>query len=71
MTAIVSIKKLTKKFGDFVAVTDLSLDVEEGEVAGRMGGHQLFQEQAPEQVREHAHVEEEARPAGNPFLAIG
>ena len=37
MAAIVSIKKLTKKFGDFAAVTDLSLDVEEGEVVCVVG----------------------------------
>jgi ABC-type polar amino acid transport system ATPase subunit len=37
MAAIVSIRKLSKKFGDFAAVTDLSLDVEEGEVVCVVG----------------------------------
>src|SRR5260370_33897037 len=44
---------------------------EEVEVAGLMRRRELLQEQASEQPREHAHRQEEARPAGDPTLAIG
>ena len=43
---------------------------EEAEAAGGMGGHELLQEQSPEQAGEHAHREEEARPARHPALAV-
>ncbi len=45
--------------------------VEEAQAPGAVGGRQLFQEQAPEQAREHAHGQEEAGPAGDPALAVG
>ena len=31
---VLSIQKLTKKFGDFIAVDNLSLQVEEGDIFG-------------------------------------
>ncbi len=39
---------------------------EEPEAAGVVGRGEPPQEQAPEQLGEHAHVQEEARPAGHP-----
>ena len=44
---------------------------EEAQAAGLVGGDELLQEQPPEQAREHAHGQEEARPAGHPALAVG
>lgn len=35
-----------------------------------MGRLELVQEQAPVEAREHAHGQEEARPAGDPCLAV-
>ena len=35
-----------------------------------MGGDELFQKQPAEQPRQHAHRQEEARPAGHPTLAV-
>ena len=35
-----------------------------------MSGNELLQEQSAEQAREHAHREEEARPAGDPLGAV-
>ena len=37
---------------------------------GGVGGDELFQKQPAEQPREHAHRQEEARPAGDPALAV-
>jgi len=37
----------------------------------RRGRGEFFQEAAPEQAREHAHGQEEARPAGDPLLPVG
>ncbi|MGB3891890.1 MAG: ATP-binding cassette domain-containing protein, partial [Priestia megaterium] len=34
---VLSIQKLTKKFGDFIAVDNLSLQVEEGDIFGFLG----------------------------------
>ena len=36
-----------------------------------MGRRELVQEQASEQPRQHAHGQEEARPAGDPAASIG
>ena len=44
---------------------------EEGEPAGAMGRGQPVEEQPAEQAREHAHGQEEARPAGDPARAVG
>ena len=43
---------------------------EEVEAAGVVGRGEPLQEQPPEQPREHAHGQEEARPAGDPALAV-
>ena len=37
MTSAISVKELTKKFGDFTAVDKISFDVAEGEVFGFLG----------------------------------
>ncbi len=44
---------------------------EEREAAGRVGRLQHLEEAAPEEPREHAHGQEEAGPAGDPFSAVG
>ncbi len=44
---------------------------EEAQAAGLVGRNQPLQEEPAEQPREHAHRQEEARPAGDPFFAIG
>jgi len=46
--------------------------VEEAQIAGLMSGPQLFQEEPPEQPREHAHRQEEPWPARarDPGLAL-
>ncbi len=44
---------------------------EEAQAAGLVGRNQPLQEEPSEQPREHAHRQEEARPAGDPFFAIG
>ena len=43
---------------------------EEAQAAGLVGGDELLQEQPAEQAREHAHGQEEARPARHPALAV-
>ena len=43
---------------------------EELQFAGTVGVHELSKEQAPEQPREHAHRQEEPRPAGDPAFTI-
>ena len=43
---------------------------EELQLAGLVSGDELLQEQPAEQAREHAHREEEARPARDPALAV-
>jgi len=43
---------------------------EEAEAAGRVRGDELLQEEAAKQAGEHAHREEESRPAGHPALAV-
>ncbi len=35
----VSVKNLTKKFGDFTAVSDVTFDVEKGEIFGFLGAN--------------------------------
>ena len=37
MSAIVSIRSVTKSFGEFIAVDDVSLDIEEGEFFALLG----------------------------------
>ena len=44
---------------------------EEGKVAGAVQRRQSFQEQPPEQPRQHSDQEEEARAAGDPPRAVG
>lgn len=44
---------------------------EEGEIPGAVQGEQPFKEQAPEQARQHPHVQEKARLAVNPAGAVG
>ena len=44
---------------------------EDLELALAVGRDQPLEEQAPEQAREHPHGQEEARPAGDPALAVG
>src|SRR5215472_15002612 len=44
---------------------------EELQLAGVEGGLEMLEEQAPEQSREHADGEEEARAAGDPMFPIG
>src|SRR5216684_7673158 len=53
-----------------MALGQLGVSAEELQAAGAVGGGQLLQEQSPEQPREHADGEEEARPAGYPTLAV-
>ena len=43
---------------------------EELQLAGPQGLAELLKEQPPEQPGEHAHGQEEARPAGDPALSI-
>src|SRR5215813_9739137 len=43
---------------------------EEAEAAGLVRGDELLQEQSSEQAGEHAHGEEESRPAGHPALVV-
>jgi hypothetical protein len=43
---------------------------EEGGATGRMKGRDPFEEEPAEQPRQHAHGEEEARPAGDPTTAV-
>ena len=43
---------------------------EELQLAGTVRGAELFEEQPPEQPREHAHGQEEPRPAGDPLLPV-
>ncbi len=49
--------------GEGVALGERRVSAEEVEAAGLMGCCELLQEQAAEQPREHAHGQEEARPA--------
>jgi hypothetical protein len=44
---------------------------EEAQLAGAMRLLQFFEKAPPEQPREHADRQEEARPAGHPAFAIG
>jgi hypothetical protein len=44
---------------------------EEDELAGPVGSDELLEHQAPEQLGEHQHGEEEVRPGGDPSLPIG
>lgn len=37
MTPIVQVRRLTKRFGDFVAVNDISFDIQPGEILGLLG----------------------------------
>jgi hypothetical protein len=41
------------------------------QASGLVGGGQPFQQQAPEEAREHSHGQEKAGSAGNPMLAVG
>ena len=52
------------------AISERRMIVEEVEEAGVVGCDQPLQEQSPEQTREHTHQQEEARPAGDPALAV-
>ena len=54
-----------------LAVGEAVERAEEAQAAGLVGYNQVFQEQATEQPREHAHRQEETRPAGHPMAAIG
>ena len=36
-TPIVQVRHLTKRFGDFVAVNDISFDIQPGEILGLLG----------------------------------
>ncbi len=39
MSHVLEIRQLTKKFGDFVAVDNMSLNVREGEIFGFLGAN--------------------------------
>ena len=43
---------------------------EEDELAGLVRGGELLQHQAPEQLGEHQHRQEEVGPGGDPALAV-
>ncbi len=43
---------------------------EELQLAGTVGIAELLEEQPPEQLREHAHGQEEPRPAGDPTFTV-
>ena len=43
---------------------------EEGQLAGLVRGGELLQHQAPEQLGEHQHGQEEVGPGGDPALAV-
>ena len=57
--------------GEGMALGERRVIAEEVEAAGIVRGRELLQEQPAEQPREHAHGQEEARPAGDPALAVG
>jgi hypothetical protein len=52
-------------------IGEMDMVAEEAEAAGRVDCRERLEEQPPEQAREHAHRQEESRPAGYPALAIG
>ena len=56
---------------DGLRIGETGVVAEEAEAAGRMGGRERREEQSSEQAGEHAHGEEEARPAGHPMPAVG
>src|ERR1700736_1135332 len=57
-------------FREGIAVREVGVRAKELQAPGGMGGDELFQRQPAEQPREHAHRQEEARPAGYPPLAV-
>jgi len=52
------------------AISELGMVAEEGEFAGLMSGNELLQHQAPEQLGECTHRQEEALAAGDPFVSV-
>src|ERR1700732_2605862 len=57
-------------FREGIAVREVGMRAKDLQAPGSMGGDELFQKQPAEQPREHAHRQEEARPAGYPPLAV-
>ena len=57
--------------GEGRTVLEAGQVVEEPQAAGLVGGGEFFQEQTPEEPREHAHGQEEAGPAGDPHEEQG
>ena len=57
-------------FSEGDTVREFGVRAKELQAPGGMGGDELFQKQPSEQPREHAHRQEEARPAGHPALTV-
>ncbi len=57
--------------GEGLALGQVREIVEEVQAPGAVSGAELLQKEAPEQPREHQHMQKELRPARYPVLTIG